>query len=146
MEALKLHMDCDGYYAACQISEDPDLLGKPMVVGGDQEARHGIVLAKSQEAKRLGIKTGNPLWKAREVCPNLVVVPADFDLYKRMTDEHRAIAGRYGPVQPYGPDEQWIDLGRTSYEEGQRVADEIRSSVYRELGITASIEIGRAHV
>jgi DNA polymerase-4 len=54
-----------------------------MVVGGSEEKRHGIVLAKSNEAKVYGIKTAETLWQARQKCPNLIVVPPDFRLYMR---------------------------------------------------------------
>ena len=63
------------------LGEEPDLRTVPSIVGGDQEARHGIVLAKSTPAKKYGIQTGEPIVAARKKCPNLIIIPPDFHLY-----------------------------------------------------------------
>ena len=70
-----LHSDINCCYAQIECQARPELRGKPVVVGGDEEARHGIVLAKNLIAKRAGVKTAMALWEARKACPGLVVVP-----------------------------------------------------------------------
>ena len=69
------HSDMNAFYASAEQAERPELRGVPLVVGGHEERRHGIVLAKSAQAKAAGIVTGEALWSAREMCPGLVVVP-----------------------------------------------------------------------
>lgn len=73
------------YMKKCTFPNDklhhPELAGKPMAVGGDPEARHGIVLTANYIAKRAGVKTGMALWQARQVCPEIIFVPTRMDLY-----------------------------------------------------------------
>ena len=77
------------YMKKCTFPNDklhhPELAGKPMAVGGDPEARHGIVLTANYIAKRAGVKTGMALWQARQVCPEIIFVPPRMDLYYILT-------------------------------------------------------------
>ena len=75
-----LHCDANSFYASCEVMQRPELQGLPVSVGGDQEARHGIVLASTVEAKKYGVKTGMALWQARELCPRLIILKPDFRL------------------------------------------------------------------
>ena len=74
MERSILHCDMNNFYASVERLYDPALKGMPVAVCGDREARHGIVLAKSEEAKVFGVKTGDTIWQAKAKCPELVVV------------------------------------------------------------------------
>ena len=74
MKPVILHSDMNNFYASVEILYDPTLRDKPVAVAGDEEARHGIVLAKNDIAKRFGIRTGQVLWEARQQCPGLVCV------------------------------------------------------------------------
>ena len=74
-----LHSDMNNCYASIEQKLDPALAGKPLIVCGSRAERHGIVLAKSMEAKACGIVTGEPIWQAREKCPGLVEVSPHFD-------------------------------------------------------------------
>lgn len=137
-----LHVDANSFYVSCEMSEKPSLRGKAVVVGGDAEARHGIVLAKSDKAKAAGIKTGLVLWQAKMKCPNLIVLQPNYRLYLRMSRELRGIMGDYsGHIEPFGLDEAWIGLGPEPIEEGKRIADEIRRRAWAELGITVSVGV-----
>ena len=78
MDWSVLHVDINACYYSFEASQNPTLRGKAVVVGGDEGARHGIVLAKSDLAKKTGIQTGEPLVKARRKCPNLIVLPPEF--------------------------------------------------------------------
>lgn len=117
-----------------------------MVVGGDEEARHGIVLTKSAEAKRYGIKTAETLWQARKKRPDLVTVPPRFALYQRYSRLAREIYYSYTPlVESFGLDEAWFDLtGCPCLDRAAppiEVAHEIRMRVKRELGVTVSVGV-----
>lgn len=90
-----LHSDMNNCYASIELLHHPELRGRPLAVGGDPEARHGIVLAKDQLAKKAGVKTGMALWQARQVCPNIIFVPPHMDLYLRFSRlAHEMYAGR----------------------------------------------------
>ena len=109
-----LHSDINCCYAQIECQARPELRGKPVVVGGDEEARHGIVLAKNLIAKRAGVKTAMALWEARKACPGLVVVPPDYRLYMDVSRRAREIYYDYTDrVEPFGPDEAWLDVTGT---------------------------------
>lgn len=142
MDATILHADCNSFYVSCEMSQNPTLRGSAVVVGGDVEARHGIVLAKSDLAKRAGIKTGHVIWQAKRLCPGLIVLPPNYRLYLRMSHEFREILDDYsGRVEPFGLDECWIGLGSDTIEQGEKVANKIRKRVWDELGITVSVGV-----
>jgi DNA polymerase-4 len=129
----------NGFYASVECLHRPAIRNYPVVVGGDEEARHGIVLAKNTLAKPFGIKTGEALWQARNKCPSLVVVPPNYPLYLRYARLARQIYGDYtGQIEPFGLDEAWLDV---SGSDGELVANEIRSRIKRELGVTASVGV-----
>lgn len=138
-----LHSDINCCYAQIECQAHPELRGKPVVVGGNEEARHGIVLARNLEAKRWGIKTADTLNDARRKCPNLVIVPPDYRLYMQVSRDARRIYYDYTDlVEPFGPDEAWLDvtgsvrcLGLTPLE----IAYEISERMKAELGITVSV-------
>lgn len=134
-----LHSDMNNFYASVECLHRPELRDKPVVVGGDVEARHGIVLAKNMIAKKAGIITGEALWAAKQRCPGLISVPPNFPLYLRYAKLAREIYGQYTDrVEPFGLDEAWLDItGR----DGQETADELRQRIKDELGITASVGV-----
>ena len=104
-----LHCDLNNFYASVECLYRPDLRGKPVAVGGDIEARHGIVLAKNMLAKQAGVKTGEALWQARAKCPKLVFVPPDFRKYLRFSRLARNIYGDYTEqIESFGIDECWV--------------------------------------
>lgn len=101
----------NAFYASVEQAERPELRGVPLVVGGHEELRHGIVLAKSAQAKAAGVKTGEALWEARAKCPGLVVVPPRYEVYQAYSAMARRIYYQYTDlVEPFGLDEAWLDL------------------------------------
>ena len=105
------HSDMNAFYASVEQAERPELRGVPLVVGGHEELRHGIVLAKSAQAKAAGVKTGEALWEARAKCPGLVVVPPRYEVYQAYSAMARRIYYQYTDlVEPFGLDEAWLDL------------------------------------
>lgn len=144
MKPVILHSDMNNFYASVEILFDPTLRGKPVAVAGDEEARHGIVLAKNDVAKRFGIRTGQVLWEARQQCPGLVCVPAHYDRYLHFSAQAREIYTSYtDQVEPFGLDECWLDVtGSTGlFGDGKTIADAIRERIRRELGLTVSVGV-----
>ena len=138
-----LHIDMNACYASIECLYDPSIRNLPVAVGGDVEARHGIILAKNQIAKRFGVKTGEALWQAKQKCPELHIVPPHFDRYLRFSRMAREIYADYTDlVEPFGLDEVWCDVTGTQKlrECGmEALANEIRERVKFELGITVSV-------
>lgn len=145
MDRTILHIDANSYYASVECLHDPSLRDRPVAVGGDAQARHGIILSVNQLAKPCGIKVGEALWQARQKCPELVIVPPHYEQYLRFSRLTRAIYGEYSPqVEPFGLDEAWVEVTNTDALAAlgaQGVADEIRLRVREELGITVSVGV-----
>ena len=139
-----LHSDMNAFYASVELLYHPDLRGKAVAVGGDPELRHGIVLAKSEAAKKAGVKTGMALWQARQLCPEILFLPPHYDRYMRFSKLAREIYGEYTDrVEPFGLDECWLDITDSVAikGDGAKVAQEIRARIKRELGVTVSIGV-----
>ncbi len=129
-------------YASIECSLNPELKGKAMAVGGNEASRHGIILAKSEEAKKFGVKTGEPLWQARQKCPGLIVVEPHYDIYKEYSRKAHEIYARYTDrIEPMGLDEVWCDLTGSImlFGSAYNIIREIMESFKRELDITVSI-------
>lgn len=129
-------------FASIECSLNPDLKGKPMAVGGNEASRHGIILAKSEEAKKYGVKTAEPLWLARQKCPELIIVEPHYDMYKEYSRKAHEIYARYTDlIEPMGLDEVWCDLtgSITLFGSAHNIIREIMDSFKRELDITVSV-------
>ncbi len=136
-----LHSDANGFYASVEMALNPKLRGRAVAVCGSTEDRHGIVLAKSEVAKRAGVKTGMVTWQARQVCPELIVVPPQFDYYVKYSRLLREIYARYtDEIEPFGMDECWLDVTRSPMS-AMEIAEEIRRAVREELALTVSIGV-----
>ncbi len=144
MERIILHSDLNNFFASVEAVKNPTLRGKAFAVAGDPDKRHGIILAKSQQAKKYGIRTGETIWQAKQKCPSLLVVKPDMkayhyysklvqDIYRQYTDE----------IEPFGIDESWLDVtGSTRlFGCGPKIAYELRRRIREELGMTVSIGV-----
>lgn len=139
-----LHSDLNNFYASVEILKHPELKNMPVAVCGNREERHGIVLAKNMLAKAAGVQTGDVYWQAKKKCPDLVELPADFSSYLRVSKEVRKIYERYSDcVEAFGIDECWIDVTDSEkiFGGGAAIAEQIRRSIKREIGITASVGV-----
>ena len=94
-----LHSDINSCYASIEHLHHPQLSGKPIAVGGDPEARHGIVLTADYMAKKRGVKTGMALWQAKQVCPEITFISPRMDLYLRFSRMAHEIYGEYTDLQ-----------------------------------------------
>lgn len=143
-ERTILHSDMNCFYASVEMMLDPSLRGKAVAVCGSTENRHGIVLAKSELAKKAGVKTGMVNWEARQRCPDLIMVKPQYEQYLKYSELARNIYQRYtDQVEPYGMDECWLDVGgsRSVCGSGMEIAENIRKTVKEELGLTVSIGV-----
>ena len=123
---------------------DTDIRTIPAVIGGDESMRHGIVLAKSTSAKKFGVKTGEPLIRAREKCPGLKVFPPNHKLYTQRSREFITLLKSVAPkVEQYSIDEAFCDMSGTENLYGNLVdyADSLRERIYRELRFTVNIGV-----
>lgn len=143
-ERIILHCDLNSFYASVEVKLNPALRGLPMAVCGDKEQRHGIVLAKTDPAKRCGVQTGEAIWQARQKCPDLVIAAPHFEEYIKYSRFVRNIYEDYTDhIEPFGIDECWLDVtgSRLLFGDGMQIADRIRNRVREELGITISVGV-----
>ena len=143
MERTILHSDLNSFYASVEMMLDPSLRGKAVAVCGATEERHGIVLAKSDLAKKAGVKTGMVNWEAKQLCKDLIMVPPHYDQYLKYSKLTQSIYQRYTDlIEPFGMDECWLDVtGCGVYGDGMKIAEKIRRSCREELGLTVSIGV-----
>ena len=143
-ERAILHSDLNAFYASVEMMLDPSLRGKAVAVCGSTEDRHGIVLAKSDLAKKAGVKTGMVNWEARQLCRDLIVVPPQYDQYLKYSKLTQSIYQRYTDmIEPFGMDECWLDVtgSQAMCGDAMTIAESIRRSVREELGLTVSIGV-----
>ncbi|MCD8016310.1 MAG: DNA polymerase IV [Oscillospiraceae bacterium] len=143
MERIILHSDINCCYAGIEMVYHPELRTRPVAVGGSEERRHGIVLAKNYLAKDCGVRTGMTLWEARRLCPELVVLPPRMELYARFAGYVQQIYADYTDRrESFGIDESWLDLtGCAPPGSGETAAREINRRVKKELGVTVSVGV-----
>ena len=150
MKRLVFHVDVNSAYLSWESARrvaagEPDLRTIPAAIGGDPEKRTGVILAKSIPAKKLGIRTGEPVGMALRKCPNLVLARPDFRLYESCSKAFMDICRKYAPaVEKYSIDECFLDMTGTGnlypnpVELAHRIKDEIRDT----LGFTVNVGIG----
>lgn len=141
MERTILHVDCNKFYASVECLHRPEIRHLPVAVGGSEASRHGIILTKNEIASKYGLVVGEPLWKARQKCPDLVIVPPNFPLYVRFSKMARKIYEDYTDyIELFGLDENWLDVTGDA-RTGEKIAQEIRQRIKFELGITVSVGV-----
>lgn len=139
MDRKILHVDINNCYASIECLYHPEFNGKPVAVAGETEERHGIILTKNQIAKDYGVKTGEVIWQAKQKCPELITVKPNYDIYLSYSKAAHLIYEKYTDrIESFGIDECWLDVTCTR-RDIKEVADEIRETVKKELGITVSV-------
>ena len=139
-----LHCDMDCFYAAVHMRDDPELAGKPVVIGGSPEGR-GVVAAASYEARAFGVRSAMPSARALRLCSDLVFVKPDFPRYRKESTEVFAILRQFTSlVQVVSIDEAYLDISETlgPWGSATAVAREIRRRVRDERRLTVSIGVG----
>ena len=143
-DRIILHCDLNNFFASVSLLSHPTLYDMPVAVCGSVEARHGIVLAKNEIAKKFGVKTAEAIWEAKQKCPDLVTLPPDYKKYHEYSRAAQKIYARYTDlIEPFGIDECWLDVtGSTMlFGSGEQIADKIRRDIKHELGITISVGV-----
>ncbi len=148
-ERVILHSDLNNFFASVEALFDPSLKRVPLAICGDAEARHGIVLAKNELAKKYCIKTGDTIEEAKRKCPDIEIRPTRYGEYVKFSRLVREVYLEYATrVEPFGIDEAWIDVsdltrlkGGDIFSTGKKIADEIRNRVKKEIGVTVSIGV-----
>ncbi len=144
MKRIIFHIDQNCYFASVEMISRPELMNVPMAVAGDAQARHGIILAKNEPAKKYGIKTAEAIWQAKAKCPDLVLVDAHHEKYVFYSKKLREMYSEYTDrVEPFGLDECWLDMtdSVSGYPEAEELALEIRNRVKSEFKLTCSVGI-----
>ena len=144
MERVILHSDLNNFFASVEATKNPLLRGKCFAVAGDPHKRHGIILAKSQEAKKFGILTGETIWEAKLKCPQLLLVPPDMIAYHHYSKAVQQIYRRYtDEIENFGIDEAWLDVtaSRRLFGSGADIAEQIKEQIKSELHLTVSIGV-----
>lgn len=139
-----LHCDLNNFFASVAMICHPELRGKFIAVCGNPSLRKGIVLAKSENAKRMGVKTGMPIWEAKQICPEIEIISTDYHAYETYSKKVQAIYYRFtNQVESFGIDECWLDVTHSQklFGNGVAIAHQIRRAVKDELGLTISVGV-----
>ncbi len=135
-----IHVDMDAFYASVEQRDNPNLKGRPVIVGGPPDSR-GVVASCSYEARKYGIHSAMPSSRAYRLCPKAVFVRGRFDAYHEASEKINNIFNRYTDlVEPLSLDEAYLDVTDywKEYSSATSIAEEIRQSIKRETDLTAS--------
>lgn len=138
-----IHCDCDCFYAAVEMRDDPSLRGRPLAVGGQPDER-GVIATCNYEARAFGVHSAMSSARALQLCPQLLLLPPDFVRYREASRRILAIYRDYTPlVEPLSLDEAYLDVSGVDRCRGSAtlMAQEIRARIREEVGITASAGI-----
>jgi DNA polymerase-4 len=138
-----LHVDMNSFYASVEMAYDPKLKGKSLAIAGNVEERRGIIITCNYEARKFGVKTTMPLWEAKKLCPQLIVMKPNFDRYRAVSIGMFEILRHYTEiVEPVSIDEGYLDITE-SFEFGSpiEIAESIQKRILEQLDIPCSIGI-----
>ena len=135
-----IHIDMDAFFASVEQRDNPELQGKPLVVGGDPNGR-GVVAAASYEIRKFGVHSAMSCYRARQLCPQAIFVKPRFEVYHEVSEQIRTIMHQYTPlVEPLSLDEAYLDVTDSPYEKNSAtlIANRIRQQILRQTQLTAS--------
>ena len=144
------HVDMDSFFASAEMRENPDLAGKPVIVGADPKGGkgRGVVSTSSYEARKYGVHSGMPISRAYKLCPNAVFLPVNFPLYTRASENvMRILRGYAEKFQQVGIDEAYLDVSSIgSYGDAKELALKIKKEIFEKEKLTCSIGIGPSKI
>src|SRR6185437_14074763 len=141
--AMILHVDMDAFYASVEERDRPELVGKPLIVGGTPEVR-GVVAAANYVIRKFGVHSAMPTATALRLCPHAIVLPPRLEYYARVSDEIRRIFHRYTPfVEPLSLDEAFLDVtgSESLFGKAATIGQKIKQEIRDELRLTASVGV-----
>lgn len=135
-----IHIDMDCFYAAVEMRERPELAHRPLAVGG--ASGRGVLTTCNYPAREYGIRSAMPVFQAKQLCPQLIILPVRSELYRAASQEVRAIFARYTDlIEPLSLDEAYLDVSHLKLP-GAEIARDIRQAIETKTGLTASAGIG----
>lgn len=143
MKRVILHVDMDAFFASVEQHDNPELRGKPVVVGAAGDQR-GVVAAASYEAREFGVHSAMPSREAARRCPQAIFVPPNGKRYSQVSRQIFGIFERFTPlVEPLSVDEAFLDVtgSESLFGSGVEIAEQIRAAIYTETGLTASVGV-----
>lgn len=136
-----IHIDMDAFYASVEMRDNPELRGRPVVIGGSPKSR-GVVCTASYEARKFGIRSAIPCSKAYRLCPQAIFIAPDFAKYKAVSNEILKIFYRYTPlVEPLSLDEAFLDVTQNSNLFAVQIGKDIRQAIKSELDLSCSVGV-----
>lgn len=135
-----IHVDCDCFYAAVEVRERPHLMHRPVAVGGDPHKR-GVIATCNYPARKFGVHSAMPSARALKLCPELLILPPRFDLYREVSQQIMAIYKKYTEeIEPLSLDEAYLDVTHSKQYQNSAtyIAQAIREEVRNTVGITVS--------
>jgi len=145
-ERIILHHDMDSFFASVEVRENPDLRGKPVVVGADpkQGTGRGVVMTASYEARRFGIRSAMPISKAYVLCPDAVFLPPRVSLYAKVSaDVTKTVKSLGFPTEQVSIDEAFLDLSPVgNFAAAKNLGERIKAMIARDIDLTCSVGIG----
>src|SRR3970040_178279 len=141
-----MHMDADAFFASCEQAIHPELKGKPVITGKER----GIVAAASYEAKNRGVERRMRLFEAKKVCPDVIMLPSDYETYSLFSVRMFEILRRFSPVvEEYSIDEAFVGLTglrRSFHGSYEMIAEKMQKTIETELGVPVSVGVSLSKV
>lgn len=137
-----LHIDMDAFFSSVEEKRHPELVGKPIVVGGEGDpTKRGVVSTASYEARKFGIHSAMPLRTAYKLCPKAIFLPVDYEEYSRVSRKVKVILAEFSStMEDVGIDEAFLDISSTD-KPSEEIAKGIKKRIREETGLTCSIGI-----
>lgn len=144
-ERIILHSDVNNFFASVECCLRPELKNLPVAVTGNPEKRTGVILAKNEIAKSFGVKTGQTIYEAKNLCKDLICLPPHYEKYEKISKQLHEVYLKYTDlVEPLGLDECWLDVTSSSKllkKTGEEIALEIKEYIKNNFGFTVSVGV-----
>ena len=141
-----MHVDMDAFFASVEILDNPELEGKPVIVGGANSSNRGVVSTASYEARKYGVHSAMPIVKAKKLCPHAIYLPGRMKRYEELSKKIHKIFQQYTPlVEKISIDEAFLDLSgcHKLFGSSEKIGKKIKHRIKDEIGLIASVGISK---